>query len=145
MSKLEGESSGLSEGEAYYASVRSHLELYSDTPLLAEGRWSGKMRQNRENRENISSPSSLFQQKSREWENGQLHVIVSQRMSAGSRDLTKIFSCKMAWSGHQKFCFISLMTWQWQWQFAGHLMVMCNIGLLLLCLKRNQILFSKLK
>ena len=65
MSKLEGESSGLSEGEAYYASVRSHLGLYSDTSLLAEGRWSGKMRQNRENRENISSPSSLFQQKSR--------------------------------------------------------------------------------
>lgn len=64
MSKLEGESSGLSEGEAY-ASVRSHLGLYSDTPLLVEGRWSGKMRQNRENRENISSPSSLVQQKSR--------------------------------------------------------------------------------
>ena len=144
ISKLEGESSGLSEAEAF-ASVRSHLGLHSDTPFLVEGRWSGKMRQNRENRENISSPSSLFQQKSREWENGQLHVIVSQRMSAGSRDLTKIFSCKMAWSGHQKFCFISLMTWQWQWQFVGHLMVMCNIGLLLLCLKRNQIRFSKLK
>ena len=37
MSKLEGESSGLSEAEAY-ASVRSHLGLYSDTPLLVEGR-----------------------------------------------------------------------------------------------------------
>ena len=36
------------------------------------------------------------------------------------------FSCKMAWIGHQKFCFTSLMTWQWQWLCVGHLMVMCN-------------------
>ena len=71
-------------------------------------------------------PHPYFNKSQGEWENGQLHVIVSQRMSAGSRDLTKIFSCKMAWSGHQKFCVISLMTWQWQWQFVGHLMVMCN-------------------
>lgn len=68
------------------------------------------MRQNRENRENIkfSSPSSLFQQKSREWENGQLHVIVSQRMSAGSRDFQ--LQDGMNWSPEILFHFSNDMT-----------------------------------
>ena len=45
-------------------------------------------------------PHPYLNKSQREWENRQPHVIISQRMSAGSRDLTKIFSCKVAWSGH---------------------------------------------
>ena len=41
-------------------------------------------------------PHPYFNKSQGEWENGQLHVIISQRMSVGSRDLTKIFSGKMA-------------------------------------------------
>ena len=40
-------------------------------------------------------PHPCFNKSQGEWENGQPHMIISQRMSAGSRDLTKIFSCKI--------------------------------------------------
>lgn len=41
-------------------------------------------------------PYPYFDKSQEEGENGQPHVIISQRMSAGSRDLAKIFSCKTA-------------------------------------------------
>ena len=96
MSKLEGESSGLSEAEAY-ASVRSHLGLYSDTPFACgrQMKWKNETKTEKMER-TFHLPHPYFNKSQGEWENGQLHVIVSQRMSAGSRDLTKIFSCKMA-------------------------------------------------
>lgn len=72
-------------------------------------------------------PHPYFNKSQGEWENKQPHVIINQRMSAGFQDLTKIFICKMAWSGYEKFCFIFLMTWQWQWQWqcVGHQLVLC--------------------
>ena len=82
-------------------------------------------------------PHPYFNKSQGEWENGQLHVIVSQRMSAGSRDFQ--LQDGMKWSPEILFHFSN------DNDFVLDILWLCAIGLLLLCLKRSQILFSKLK
>ena len=102
---------------------------------------------NREKRENIkfSSPSSVFQQKSRGvgdcgrgmW----LFVKECQQGLETFRNFQSQF--KMAWSGHQKFCFISLMTWQWQ--YVEHFMLMQKQAYCFFAWRGIRYFFSKLK
>lgn len=94
-----------------------------------------KWDKNRENRENIIFISLIPISTRVKGENGQPHVIISQRMSAGSRDKNFQLQDGMKWSSEILIHFSNDMTMCW----TSYAYV--KTGLLLLCLKRNQILF----